>query len=385
MWSGLLSIGRTAKRTWAMDAVDVARTAASSGSASPSPALSDGLGFTTEAIADARATGDPALLLEVLTIGSLHFAAVGSLPDVMRPLNAEAGALAESLGNPWHVAMAEALRGMTTYVAGDLVTSMQQLRSAVEALRRLGDDTTAALFEISFSEVAELRGDIAGATSAMAAALEINDECGFRSATVLRAVLCWLTGRNGERERSLQLGQEVVALAHQPFNPVIRAQALFALGAAETWADMTDEADGHLREALAIHERVGMMRETAMDHRHLGIVRRRLGDPDAAMKHLRTALELAVEVGLPWTVMLVARSMARVVVGTDSEMAARLLGNTEAVSDLFGYLPTPDERELVDGILSAATDDIGDKAVAAAVAEGAQLSYTDLPALFASS
>ena len=31
MWSGLLSIGRTAKRTWAMDAVDVARTAASAG------------------------------------------------------------------------------------------------------------------------------------------------------------------------------------------------------------------------------------------------------------------------------------------------------------------------------------------------------------------
>ena len=95
--------------------------------------------------------------------------------------------------------------------------------------------TTAALFEIEYSEVAELRGDIAGATSAMAAALEVNTENGFMSATVLRAVLCWLTGRNNENERSLSLGQEVVALAHQPFNPVIRAQALFALGAAETW------------------------------------------------------------------------------------------------------------------------------------------------------
>ena len=103
--------------------------------------------------------------------------------------------------------------------------------------------------------------------------------------------------------------------------------------------------------------------------------------PIEAMQHLRTALELAVEVGLPWTVMLVARSMARVLVGSDSEMAARLLGNTEAVSELFGYLPTPDERELVDGILSAATNDIGEAAVAAAMAEGALLSYTELPNL----
>ena len=81
--------------------------------------------------------------------------------------------------------------------------------------------------------------------------------------------------------------------------------------------------------------------------------------------------------------MLVARSMARVLVGTDSEMAARLLGNTEAVSALFGYLPTPDERELVDTTLAAATADIGEAGVAEAMAAGAQLSYTELPKLFA--
>ena len=73
--------------------------------------------------------------------------------------------------------------------------------------------------------------------------------------------------------------------------------------------------------------------------------------------------------------------MARVLVGTDSEMAARFLGNTEAVSELFGYLPTPDERELVDTTLAAATADIGEEAVARGLAAGALVSYTDLPAL----
>ncbi|HEX3090274.1 MAG TPA: tetratricopeptide repeat protein, partial [Ilumatobacteraceae bacterium] len=382
MWTGLLSIGRTAKRTWAMDAVDVARTAAGTGvPASPEAAI-DGGRFTTDAIALARTTGDSFLLLETLVIGSLHLGAIGWFPEVLRSLNDEARALAETLGDPWFAAMVSGLDGLATYVAGDLEASMTTLRGAIDAFRSLHDNNTAALFEVTFSEVAELRGEIAEATSAMASAVAIETESGFFASTVLRAVLCWLAGRNGERERSLQLGREVVELAHQPFNPVIRAQALFALGAAETWADMTTEAAEHLGEALVIHERVGMQRETAMDHRHLGIVCRRLGDADQAMQHLRTALELSVGVGLPWTVMLVARSMARVLVGSDSEMAARLLGNTEAVSELFGYLPTPDERELVDGILSAATNDIGENAVAAAMAQGALLSYTELPNLF---
>ncbi len=215
----------------------------------------------------------------------------------------------------------------------------------------LDDEGTAALFEISFSEVAELWGDIAGAASAMATALALENAAGFRSATVLRAVLCWLMGRNGEIERSLDLGREVVALAHQPFNPVIRAQALFALGVAETLAGEIEPAAEHLGEALVIHQQVGMVRETAMDHRHLGHLRHLLGDVDGAIGHHRRAIELAVEVGLPWTVMLAARSMAEVIVERDPALACQLLGSTETVSEIFGYLPTADERRLIDDTL----------------------------------
>jgi tetratricopeptide (TPR) repeat protein len=367
-----------------MDAVDVARTSSAGSTTGDAPGV-DGVGITRDAIAFARTTGSPALLLEALSIGSLYFAAIGSLPDELRELNAEADVLAESVGDPWYTAMVAALQGMATYVAGDLLLSMKQLRDAVDRFRVIGDDCTAALFEVSFSEVAELRGDIADATSAMAAALDVGSECGFRSSTVLRAVLCWLTGRNGDTQRALELGREVVELAHQPFNPVIRAQALFALGAAETWANLPEAASEHLGEALMIHEQVGMQRETAMDHRHLGILHHRLGDSTGAHAHLVRALEIAVEVGLPWTVMLAARSMARVLVDTDPELAAQLLGTTEAVSVLFGYLPTPDERELVDTTLTAATESIGPEAVARAIAAGSQMSYTELPALVAAS
>ena len=387
MWSGLLSIGRTARRTWAMDAIDVARTAATAARVSPRPSTPiattsiDGVAITTEAIALARTTGDQALLLEALAIGSLHLTAVGSHPDVLRALDEEAAVSAESVGDEWHAALLSALGGLASYVAGELERSMTELRGAIDAFRDLGDDATAALFETSFSEVAELRGDIAGATSAMATALAIGSEAGFRSSTILRAVLCWLTGRNGEIQRSLELGREVVALAHQPFNPIIRAQALFALGVAETLADLPDAAGEHLGEALAIHQSVGMKRETAMDHRHLGILAHQLGDRERAIEHHRHAIELAVEVGLPWTVMLAARSMAEVLVDDNPELACRILGNTEAVSAVFGYLPTADERRLVETTLAEATEQIGAQAVARATASGAELAFTDLPAL----
>ena len=83
--------------------------------------------------------------------------------------------------------------------------------------------------------------------------------------------------------------------------------------------------------------------------------------------------------------MLAARSLAKVLVGTDPEMAARLLGNSEAVSALFGYLPTPDEKDLVEATLAAAAAELGDVGVAEAMAAGAQLSFTELPELLATS
>ena len=388
MWSGLLSIGRTGWRTWAMDAVDVARTAVSIEVSAPSPSKPatteiDGVQLTHEAIALARTTNDPMLLLETLTIGSLHLAAIGSLPEVLRGINDEARLLAELVGDQWHLALVNALDGLADYVAGELERSMSTLRSAIDAFRQLGDDSTAGVFEVSYSEVAELRGDLPGATSAMAMAFALGSEAEFRSSTVLCAVLCWLTGRNGEIRRSLDLGREVVALSHQPFNPVIRAQALFALGVAETLADLPDDAAEHLGEALVIHQQVGMRRETAMDHRHLGQLRHALGDLDGAMAHHRRALQLAVDVGLPWTVMLIARSMAETVVASDPQLACTLLGNSETLSAMFGYLPTPDEQRLIDNTISIATAKIGAAAVRRATKAGTGIALADLPALLA--
>ncbi|HZX53817.1 MAG TPA: tetratricopeptide repeat protein, partial [Ilumatobacteraceae bacterium] len=321
------------------------------------------------------------LLLESLTIGSLYLAAVGSLPDQLRTMNDEAAALAQAANDPWHIAMVAALRGMEEYVAGHLELSAATLRDAIDAFTQLGDEATAGLFEISFCEVVELRGGIAEATIAMTRALAVDTDCGFRSSTVLCAALCWLAGRNGETERALNLGREVVAEAHQPFNPVIRAQALFALGVAETRAGLAEPAAEHLGEALRIHEHVGMVREAAMDHRHIGELRHMQGNSDEALSHHRRAVALAVQVGLPWTVILAARSMAPTLVEIDPELACHVLGNTEALSEMFGYDPTPEEQGVVDDVRAIATKQIGAAAVAKATAAGAQLDFKRLPEL----
>ena len=191
------------------------------------------------------------LLLEALTIGSLHFAAVGSLPDGAASAQRRSRRRwPQSLGDPWHIAMADALRGYGHVrrrrprhvdAAAALCRSTRSGDSATTPPRRCSRSASARSPSCAATSPAPRRRWLRRSRSTTTA--------GFRSATVLRAVLCWLTGRNGEtRTVARSSASEVVALAHQPFNPVIRAQALFALGAAETLGrhDRTTAAE-HLR------------------------------------------------------------------------------------------------------------------------------------------
>jgi hypothetical protein len=124
-----------------------------------------------------------------------------------------------------------------------------------------------------------------------------------------------------------------------------------------------------------------MKRETAMDHRHIGHLHHQLGDNTSALLHLGRAIELAVEVGLPWTVILSARWYAEVAVADDPQLACVLLGNTESVSVIFGYVPTPDEQQVVTSTLATATELIGADAVAVALEQGSRMEFTALPTL----
>ena len=253
----------------------------------------------------------------------------------------------------------------------DLRAAIVHLTDAIRAFNALGDAGTACLFDISWSEVAELIGDVDGATAAMARAQLLGSTARFRSATILRSVLCWLTARTGDIERALVLGRDAVAEAHRPFNPVIRAQALFALGVAEGLHGSLDLAQHRLEEALGIHERIGMTREAAMDHRHLGFIAHARGDVPSAFRHHDTALRLAVELGLPWTVMLVARGMAEALMAVGRvEQGCVLLGAADDLGARHDYPPAPDEVRYAARARAVAVAAIGEDAVEAAWAAG---------------
>ena len=113
MWSGLLSIGRTAQAHLG----DGRRRRRPHRSQAPAPRRRRAtVDRRASAMTDRRDRRWPArraiprCCSRRSTIGSLHLAAVGSLPEVLRPLNAEARTLAESLGDPWHIAMVERAR-----------------------------------------------------------------------------------------------------------------------------------------------------------------------------------------------------------------------------------------------------------------------------------
>ena len=134
-----------------------------------------------------------------------------------------------------------------------------------------------------------------------------------------------------------------------------------------------------------IHQQVGMERETAMDHRHLGILLPQAWRLRQAIAHIVRALELAVEVGLPWTVMLAARSMARCWSIPIPSWPRSCWARPKLSAPCLVTYRLPTNADLVDITLAAATETIGPEAVARAVAAGSQVSYTDLPALVAAS
>jgi len=384
-WAGLLSIGHSDGRTWAMDAIDVARTAAQAvGDATMRVRQQHGVEMTTASVALARDLGDTRLLIEVLGIGGLHLAAVGTSPDLVSAMAGELAELAGSVDDRWHEALSIGLHGLALYARDDLDGAVDLFTECIVAMRRLGDIGTAALFEISWAEAAELRGDVAGAVDAIAAAYSLGSAGRFLSSTILCSVLCWLTMRNGEVERSLDLGREALAAVRRPFNPVIRAQALFALGAAEERAGLHDLASEHLTEALAIHERVGMVREAAMDHRHLGHVATARGDAAAAISHQRRAVALALRVGLAWTTMLTARSLAEALAADEQfDVACTVTGIAESISAHYGYAATAGERVSLDALHVRCVRANGEVAVDEAVRRGAALGLAGLAGLAA--
>jgi len=153
---------------------------------------------------------------------------------------------------------------------------------------------------------------------------------------------------------------------------VVRAHTLFGLATAELRAGLSEPATEHVSEALAIHERLGMTRETAMDHRALGEIAALAGDAEQASMHGRRAVTLALEVGLPWTVMLTVRSLAESS-HDDAETACTLLGVAEAIGTQHGYHQTPDERRRHEQLLAECTQRAGAPLVQEALLRGANL------------
>jgi len=384
-WAGLLSIGHSDGRTWAMDAIDVARTAAQAvGTASKRVRQQHGLEMTNASLSLARDLDDIPLLIEVLGIGALHIAAVGASPETVAAMAAELAELAALVDDAWHLALSIGLHGFAMYARDDLDGAMESFTRCITEMRRLGDRGTAAVFEIGWAEAAELRGDIPGAVAAVAAGYSFGADGRFLSFTILRSVLCWLTTRNGEIERSLELGREGLAAVRRPFNPVIRAQALFSLGSAEERAGLHELAAEHLAEALAIHDRVGMVREAAMDHRHLGFVARARGEVANAIGHQLRAVVLALDVGLAWTIMLAARALAEALVDDGQiDLACTLTGITDSVSERYGYWATAEERPRLDAVRARCAQALGEAAVDEAVRHGASLGIAGLGELVA--
>ena len=118
-----------------------------------------------------------------------------------------------------------------------------------------------------------------------------------------------------------------------------------------------------------------------MDHRHLGDLLLLRDDVATAVDHHRRAVVLAMQVGLPWTVMLAARSLACSLVVAQPAPAVRLVGLVNAIGTMFHYFPTPDELAQDQHVIGVATGMLGAPAVARERTDGSLMHLDDLPLL----
>ena len=121
-----------------------------------------------------------------------------------------------------------------------------------------------------------------------------------------------------------------------------------------------------------------------MDHRHLGHVATARGDAAAAISHQRRAVALALHVGLAWTTMLTARSLAEALAADEQfDVACTVTGIAESISAHYGYAATAGERVSLDALYVRCVRAIGEVAVDEAVRRGAALGLAGLAGLAA--
>ena len=208
--------------------------------------------------------------------------------------------LAEEVAHPYSLGVACWNTGRVHTLRGDLAQARPILSRARSLAAELKIGFLIPSVGLELSALSVLEGRVEDALNLVPAARAVIGE-GLRwweALAELRMGEALLAA--GRVDEARNAATQAFNLARERGEQGHEARAIRLLGevAGHPRSPVTDEAEGHYRQALALAERLDMRPLVAHCHRGLGTLHRRTGDRQQAQEHLATAATMYSEMGM---------------------------------------------------------------------------------------
>ncbi len=302
-----------------------------------------------------------------------HLAFVQSDYERAEALSEGSLALYREVGDPWGVAFSLFTLGNVAWVRGNTVAARSMTEEALALYRKIGLKEYVAWSLFSLALLDNSQGEYARAYTLFEESLAIHRELGNKRgiAHSLSQLAQVLFVSQGDQERVRSLIDECLALSGEVgFKEGIAASysllGLLALGQRDIVT-----AYSLAEKSVALYREMGHLHGTAESLAVLGKVVAVQGDYAAARTLYEESLTISGELGEKWVIPVRLVGLGEVVAAQRQlAWAAQLWGAADALRDAVGIPIPPVELADYERSLSAARVHLGERAFAAAWAQG---------------
>jgi predicted ATPase/DNA-binding CsgD family transcriptional regulator len=333
---------------------------------------SEGRNFLERALAvsegiEASSVGAKALF------AAAHLAFVQSDYERAEALSEGSLALYREVGDPWGTAFSLFTLGNVAWVRGNTVAARSMTEEALALYRKIGLKEYVAWSLFSLALLDNSQGEYTRAHALFEESLAIQRELGNKRgiAHSLSQLAQVLFVSQGDQERVRSLIDECLALSGEVGFKEGIAASYSLLG--QLALGQRDVVTAHLlaEKSVALYREMGHRHGTAESLAVLGKVVAAQGDYATARTQYEESLAISGKLGEKWVIAACLLGLGEVVAAQQKlAWAAQLWGAADALRDALGIPIPPVERVDYERSLSAARVHLGERAFAAAWAQG---------------
>ncbi|MFG1798030.1 BTAD domain-containing putative transcriptional regulator [Nocardia sp. NPDC049149] len=346
--------------------------------------FADGAARRAEVLAAYETVDDPAGRARAQVFLAFSALESGDIAELTALLH-QALPACEQLGDRWGVALGNVALAQAAHSRVDLAALEAHARTAARLFAELDDRWGRLQAAEWLGGLAELTGDLSGATDIHAEALGLAQELELWGQVCTH--LCWLgwiAMQHTEYDRAEALGEQAVQVAAEHGYQPGRLFATIVLAFAARRNGKPDAAERILLDLLALAPADG--EETPlflpMIQVELGYLHEQRDEPAAALAMHLAALDGALRIEAPRDTAFALAGLAAAVVGLgEFDTAAQLLGSAQAVREANGMPLLPAERPDIDRPTDTVRAALGEPAFTTAHTAGTALSPTEARAL----